>query len=253
MKVWFWILLALNALLFAVMQWGSALLGDGQTVHAQPALREEKIRLADAPQSAPEAPQPASAVAVAAAESAPAPAPVLALTPALAPAAVSAPAPAPAPSKPAVCMEWGDLSGRDLTRAHNALSALHLGDKLSQRQVEHNIGYWVYIPPLKDKESVNQKIEQLKARGIEEYFVVQDAGQWQGAISLGVFKTRDAAQAFRESLIAKDVRSAQVGERASKLKATVFVLTGLDAATGNKVSAIQKDYSGTELKRVSCR
>jgi len=232
MKVLFWILLAVNVILFAVMQWGGALLGDGQAVQAQPALHEEKIRLLDASQSAPVAAQPASA-------------PVVAAVAASAPVAVK-------PNNAAACMEWGDFSGRDLARASNALAGLQLGDKLGQRQIEHNIGYWVYIPPLKGKDAVSQKVAQLKARGVEEYFVVQEAGQWLNAISLGVFKTREAAQSYMESLQAKDVRSAQVGERASKLKATVFVLNGLDAATSSKLVTLQKDYPGTELKSVSC-
>ena len=71
---------------------------------------------------------------------------------------------------------------------------MQLGGKLSQRQVELDRGYWVYFPPLKNKEAVNRKIAELKALGINDYFVVQGPGHWQNAISLGVFKTGDAAQ-----------------------------------------------------------
>jgi hypothetical protein len=153
----------------------------------------------------------------------------------------------------ASCMEWGEFSGADLTRATAALSALQLGDKLSQRQVEYAIGYWVYIPPQKDKATVNQKVAQLKARGIEEYFVVPDAGPWQNAISLGVFRTQEAAQHFLDELRrTKDVRSAQIGERASKLKTTLFVLNGLDAKAAASIAEMQKDFAGSELKNVPC-
>lgn len=227
MRILVWILLLGNVIFFAVMQWGGALFGDGQAVQAQPALHEEKIRLLDQPKSAPVPTQPVAASAVASAA---------------------------VPVKPnnTACMEWGEFSGADLTRAGNVLANLQLGDRLSQRQIEHSIGYWVYIAPLKDKAAVNQKVAQLKGRGIAEYFVVQEAGPWFNAISLGVFKTQDAAQKFTETLRAKDVHSAQVGERAGKFKATVFVLNGLDAATGGKLTALQKDFAGTELKTVPC-
>lgn len=229
MRILVWILLLGNVIFFAVMQWGGALFGDGQAVQAQPALYEEKIRLLDQPKSAPVPTQPVAASAV--------------------PVALAA-----VPVKPnnAACMEWGEFSGADLARANNALANLQLGDRLGQRQIEHSIGYWVYIAPLKDKAAVNQKVAQLKGRGIAEYFVVQEAGPWFNAISLGVFKTQDAAQKFTETLRAKDVHSAQVGERAGKFKATVFVLNGLDAATGGKLTALQKDFAGTELKTVPC-
>jgi len=233
MKALVWVLLLGNAIFFAVMQWGGLLAADEQAAQAQPPLHEEKISVLSAPQGKPVAVLPASA-----------PAPVPA--PAEAPAALTA--------KPDVsCMEWGEFSGADLARATAALSTLQLGDKLSQHQVEYAIGYWVYISPMKDKAAVNQKIAQLKARGIDEYFVVPDAGPWQNAISLGVFKTREAAQHFLDELRrTKGVRSAQIGERASKLKVTLFVLNGLDAKTGAELARIQKDFAGSDLKDIPC-
>lgn len=226
----FWFLLSANIILFAIMQWGGKLTADEQAVQAQPALHEEKISLVNTSQSNLAATLPAS---------------VPVATPATAPMRFSA-------KQDAQCMEWGDFSGSDLTRATTALSALQLGDKLSQRQIEYNIGYWVYIPPIKDKVAMTRKIVQLKALGVTEYFVVQEAGPWLNAISLGVFKTHETAQHFFDDLRARGVRSAQVGERASKLKATIFVLNGLDAITGAGLAEIQKDFIGSELKKIPC-
>ena len=229
MKKVFWILLAGNAIFFAVMQWGGLLTAEPDAPPVQAALNEQKIRLLGAPPSA--VPQSATVEVAASAV----------------PAVASA-----AKGEARACMEWGEFSGDDLARATAALNGLCLGGRLGQREVEYNIGYWVYVPPLKDKATVAQKIEQLKARGVEEYFVVQEAGIWLNAISLGVFKTREAAEKFVSQLRAKGVRSAQVGERSSRLKVTVFVLNGLDAATAEKLAAMQKDFQDSELKQVSC-
>jgi len=234
MRALVWILLLGNAIFFAVMQWGGLLAADERAAQAQPPLHEEKISLLGVPQGKPAVGLSASAPAVA--------------TPA--PVPVDTPAPA---RQDALCMEWGEFSGADLARATAALTALQLGDRLDQRQVEYAIGYWVYIPPQKDKAAVNRKIVQLKARGIEEYFVVPDVGAWQNAISLGVFKTREAAQHFLDELQrTKDVRTAQIGERASQLKATIFMLNGLDARTAANIAEIQKNFAGSELKDVPC-
>lgn len=221
MRTLFWILLLVNALLFAMMRWGGLQADNQQTVRVQPPLHEEQIRLLDTRQGAVVAAVSASAVTVA------------------------------EPAAP-VCLEWGDFSGADLVRATAALSALQLGEKLSQHQVEYSRGYWVYFPPFKDRAAVNQKILQLKALGIVEYFVVPDAGPWLNAISLGVFKTQEAAQHFLDSLQAKGVRTAQIGERASKLKMTLFALNGVDAATEATLAAIKKDFAGSEMRKVSC-
>ena len=230
MRVLFWILLSANVIFFAMMQWGGRLAADDQAVQAQPALHEEKISLLHAPQSN-----------------------ASALSPASAPTAIPADKSVQSANKPdTLCMEWGEFSGADLARASAALSALQAGNKSSQRQIEYNIGYWVYIPPTRDKAAMMQKLAQLKAFGVKEHFVVQEPGPWLNFISLGVFKTQEAAQKFFDELRARGVRSAQIGERASKLRATIFVLNGLNASTGAGLAEIQKDFPGSELKKIPC-
>ncbi|HEX5363361.1 MAG TPA: SPOR domain-containing protein [Gallionella sp.] len=236
MRTVFWILLLVNVVFFAVMQWGVALVGE-PPLQAQPVLHEDKVQLLAASQVAALPPIPVAASAVPSPSSAP----------------VATPASSTPPKHEArVCLEWGEFSGPELVRIKAALAGLKLGDRLGRREVEYSNGYWVYIPSLKDKASVAQKIEQLKARGVEEYFVVQEAGPLFNAISLGVFKTRDAAQKFVNDLHARDVTSAQVGERNSKLKATVFLLSGVDAATSTRLIGMYKDFPGSDQKEVPC-
>lgn len=244
MKWLFGLLLLANLVFFAFMQWGAPWLDDNRNIQPQAALNAEKIRLqiassvAAAVASAPvSAPMPQSSVA-------PVAAPVRALPAPAAQSSVAVPA--------AVCLEWGEFSGNDFTRASTALAALHLGDKLGQRQTEHVSGYWVYIPPLKNRAEADRKVGQLKARKVQEYFIIKEQGRWQNAISLGIFKTEDAAQKFLASLVAKGVVSARVGERMSKLTFTVFELKNLDAGVAGRVSALQKDFSGSEVKTVAC-
>lgn len=219
MKLWLWLMLVANVLLFGVMYFGVL---DDTAVLAQAPLNEQKIRVVSTFEA-----QPATL-------------------------AVSATPGTPALTGPTACLEWSDFSGSDLKRANEVLATLKLGSKLSQREIEYNIGYWVYIPPLKDKASITQKIAQLKSRGVEEYFVVQEAGEWQHAISLGIFKSSDAAQKFLESLAAKEVHSAKIGERASKLKATVFVFNGVENAVVDKLNQLKQEFPAAELKKLSC-
>lgn len=238
MKALFWVILLGNVIFFAAMRWGGPLfVGDPQPM-AQPLLHEEKIRLLDMPQAKPE-------------QSLQGGTPQINTTP---PSVAELAASAPVSSKQSnsVCLEWGDFSGAELTRATAALSPLQLGNKLSQRQIEHSIAYWVYIPPLKDKAAISQKLAQLKVRGVEDFFVLQEAGPLLNAISLGVFKTQEAAQKFVDALRAKDVRSAQIGERAGKLKATIFVLQGVDNAMASKLAALQKDFAGSAINSIPC-
>jgi len=254
MKKLFWILLLGNVVLYAVMRGNGFGLGE-QQVQAQPDLHGDMIRLIPATRSTPAKSLPTSrALPAPAAVSAPVaelpaaiPAPSKAATQPAHPAAAAA-------TKPGAtaCLEWGEFSGPDLVRAAAVLSTMQLPGKLSRREIERNRGYWVYFPPLKNKTAVNRKISELKALGITDYFVVQGSGRWQYAISLGVFKTKEAAQNYLHGLHGRGVHTARVGERASKLKATLFMLDGVDAATVANLTALQKDFPGTELNAVPC-
>lgn len=236
MKKVLWVLLAVNALLLIYIQWGERLVNDGRAVQT-PALNEEKIRLLTAPQSS-------NAVATALA------AQVAARPIAPSPAAASTPAIADKPGA-AVCMEWGEFTDAELNRANASLTALQLGKKLSRREVDANIGYWVYIPAIKGKTALNKKLAELKSLHVE-YFVEKKKGHEGSAISLGVFKTRDAAQRFLEKMRAKKIHSAKIGEKTGKSKASIFVLNGLDNATSGKLAGLQKEFPGSELKSKAC-
>ena len=221
------LLLAVNIGLFAYMQWGKLLTTD--TAHlAQPPLNADKIRLLPRP--------PETQTTTEQAASTP--------TPTILPASAN-------PSDTA-CLEWGEFSGGDLKRANTALAKLKLGDQLSKRQVEYASGYWVYLPPSKTRAEIDRKIAQLKARGVGDYFIVQQPGKWRNAISLGVFKTREAANKFVGKLSAKGIKAATVGERASKLKFTVFVLKNPDAAVMDKMAELHQEFDSSELHSIVC-
>lgn len=219
-----WILLAANALLFAAMQWGWMLTGGSKNSLRQPELSADKIVVLTG------SPEVHSAVSL----------PATTVVPQV------------QPDTGSDCLEWGEFSGEDLRRSSSALAALNLGERLTQRQVEYASGYWAYIPPAKTRAEVDKKISVLKSYGVADYFVVQDPGKWHNAISLGVFKTREAADKFVNKLYKMGIKTPVVGERMSKLKFTVFVLKNPDAAVIEKIAALQKEYDGSELRSVAC-
>ena len=220
MKIFFWILVAVNVIFFAVMK--SGMLDEAREPAPLP-LHAEQISLLNAAASVATEQMPASS-----------------------------PLPASAPTAESACFEWGEFSGADIDRVAQALQKLQLGGRLSRHDVGHTIGYWVYIPPLKDKAMVAQKVAQLKERGVTDYFVVQDAGAWMNAISLGLFKTHEAAQNFLDGLRTKGIHSAKIGEKAGNKPAVMFAMNNLDKETSDKLSVLQMDFSDIELKRVTC-
>jgi len=160
--------------------------------------------------------------------------------------------PRTASAVPAACMEWGIFAGPGVTRAEAALAKLELPAGQIERTVTDGGGYWVYMPPLKTKAEADRKVAELKALGVTEFFLVQDAGQWRNAISLGIFRTEETAQAFLAKLKERGVRSAIAARRENFLKQVAFHVREPGEATVARLTIIQQEFPGSELKAGPC-
>jgi len=91
------------------------------------------------------------------------------------------------------------------------------GFRLSRRvEAGESNGWWVYIPPLPGKPAADKKTAELRALGVTDYFVVQEAGPRYMAISLGIFSSEKGAQERLAQLKEIGVRSAKLSVRPSK-------------------------------------
>lgn len=111
------------------------------------------------------------------------------------------------------CVELGPIAADDATRAEQAVTGVAAGLKLSQRRVEDPPRWWVYIPPLATRQAAAQRVAELKKQGVEDSSLINDDPQWRNAISLGVFRTEEAATSRAETLRKRGVRGAQVAQR----------------------------------------
>lgn len=163
----------------------------------------------------------------------------------------------PAPPKtasaaPAACLEWGIFAGPNVARAETAVARLQLPQGQVERVVTDAVGYWVYMPPLNTKADVDRKIGELKALGVTEFFVVQEGTQWRNAISLGIFRTDEAAKVFLAGLRERGVRSAIAERRENFLKQVAFFVREPSDATVARLTLVQQEFPGSELKAGSC-
>jgi hypothetical protein len=85
--------------------------------------------------------------------------------------------------------------------------------KVSQRAQLEPASWWVYIPPQPNKQQAEKKAAELKKFSIDEFFVVQERGPNQFAISLGLFKSEEGAKEYLGLLSGKGVRSARIQAR----------------------------------------
>lgn len=155
-----------------------------------------------------------------------------------------------APAKPpvAACLELGGFSPGDAPQVQKALEPLGLGARLTQRRAEEIASYWVFIPPLRSRQSANLKAAELKKLGVDDFYVVQEDSKLRFAVSLGVFKTEDAANSRLAELQKKGVRTARVAPRETSVQKVYFSIREVPDALAAKLNDLRQSYAGTELK-----
>jgi len=171
-------------------------------------------------------------------------------------AAPPAPAPAPQAAAPAQaaapgaqsCLEWGSFTLADAPRMEKALEPLGLGERLAQRRTEETAGWWVFIPSQGSRQAALKKAAELKAMGVEEFFVLAEDSQFRWALSLGVFRNEDAAQARLAALRNQGVRTARVGPRELVVPKVWLQVKSVDAATEARLKEIAGTIEGSELR-----
>jgi hypothetical protein len=169
----------------------------------------------------------------------------------LTPQQVAALGPAKVASLADVCVEWGPMSEADRLRAQTRLEPLDLGKLVTQRKVEVIANYWVFIPALANKAAVDKRVAELKGQGVRDILPVE-LGPQRLAISLGVFRTEEAAQARLAALEAQGVKTAKVGPRAQSVQQTVLIVRDPPAQAVARLKEMQGDFQGSEIRIGSC-
>jgi hypothetical protein len=214
LKIFFWLLLLTNGVLFAFHQGylGHARSEPREASRLAQQLQPEKIRLISE-SSAKAAMTPLFANA--------------------APAATSATSSTPAaPAAGAACVEIGNFGGAEAQRFSAQLAALGLQPKTQVRSLteaaDSAAGYMVYLPAPADRAALEQRAAELRQLGINDFFVLPQSATLPGAISLGIFKSEDSARLQQAKLLKKGLREVRLHARGASVSKQAFQLQGLD-------------------------
>ena len=146
------------------------------------------------------------------------------------------------------CTEIGNFEPVDAKRFETRLAALSLGDRLSRRNAQEGARHMVYIPSQLDKEGAEKKAGELRRLGIKDFYVIQESGELHWGISLGIFKTEEAARAHLATLSQKGVRSARLGVHHGASNKVAFQMRLLDATAKSALDKIKTDFPGQEMR-----
>jgi hypothetical protein len=154
----------------------------------------------------------------------------------------------PATSPNSACFEIGNFDLAEARRFESQVAPLALAKHLTRRTVQDVERYIVYIPALADKVRTERKLNELRQLGVTDFYVLDSASDFPGAISLGVFKNEDAAQVHLAELAKKGVVSAKVTARTSSNSKVAFQLTDLSESTRIAINKIQLGFSHQQTR-----
>ena len=149
------------------------------------------------------------------------------------------------------CYEWGVFSPTNLTNAQSEAATLSLQATVKEQTSLEAKRFWVYKPPLKSAEAAQAKALELKARGVQEIYVVQDV-KWKNAISFGVFEDEQLATKLLNELKAKGVKDVV---KALRNQGKGHASLKFNALTDTEVLELKKlksKFPEADVKEVSC-
>ena len=245
LKLFFWLLLAGNCVLFGLQR---GYLGATAAERREPQrlaqqLRPESLALLPANSEKLVAPVRVQEPSPAPAQPEPAPAPATAATP--------APLAAAAASVTPSCTEVGSFSAADAQRFSRQLAGLNLGDKVAQKLSQDVTSHMVYIPPQDGREGAERRTAELRRLGVGDFYVIPESfpnPALRSGVSLGIFRTEEAAKAYIGQLIAKGVRSARIIARRSGAGKQVFQLRDLSPDARSALNRIKADFPEQEIR-----
>ena len=149
------------------------------------------------------------------------------------------------------CYEWGVFSAANLTGAQSALSKLSLQATVKEQSSKDAKRFWVYKPPLKSAEAAQAKALELKALGVNELYVVQEA-KWKNAISFGVFEDEQLATNLLNELRAKGVKEVVKSLRNQGKGHASLQFNKLTDAEVLALKKLKPDFPEADIKEVAC-
>ncbi len=146
------------------------------------------------------------------------------------------------------CVEFGPIGPNDVPRAEDAIAGLQAGLKVDARRPEDSAGWWVYIPPVANRPAANQRVAELRRLGVEDFFIIPEDPKFKYAISLGVFRSADAAKARFDALQQLGVRDAILAERDSSARRVYLQMQMVTEPLRARIAELRSAFPGSEVR-----
>lgn len=145
----------------------------------------------------------------------------------------------PETSLPAtLCLSWNGLDADKLLTVEAHLKQLGISPGSYELRLSPRLGWWVYLPPFRDPETMRAAMEDARQKGVTDMAQVR-AGRMANAVSLGAFPTLEKAREHAATLAAKGLTSVKLGPRPEAGEARLL-LSG--KSVGQSAENLAKDW-----------
>ncbi|MBI3713283.1 MAG: SPOR domain-containing protein [Burkholderiales bacterium] len=152
---------------------------------------------------------------------------------------------------PIACFEFAGLNLADSQQLEEKLKPLAMGARQTRSEIAEVATNMVYLPPLANQDAADKKVALIKKMGMTDVYVVQDQSPLRWAISLGVFKTPEAAKNYLASVQKKGLKEAKIAPRA--VSASKFVLRFSDVTVAEKKTLDQLQSQVPNMDAHECK
>jgi hypothetical protein len=106
----------------------------------------------------------------------------------------------------------------------------------------------ILTPPQDGKEGADRKAGELRRMGITDFYVIQENNDQRWGISLGIFRTEEAARTRLAALSQQGVRSARLIEYNMQLTRAAFQLREPDDDAQGALMKLKAEFPRQEIR-----
>jgi hypothetical protein len=164
----------------------------------------------------------------------------------------TSPAVRPTPVLVQSCLEFGPMSDDEAARARQSLGVSGLLERTVQAPMMAVASWWVHVPPRRSLLQAENELARIRAAGVRDAYVVLEQGELRFALSLGLFRTEEAARRFADQMKSRGVSSAVVGRREQQIRLTAFYVREPSDADLGELEQLRAAFPGTSIRTSAC-
>ena len=151
------------------------------------------------------------------------------------------------------CLEMGGFSAQAVQRAREDLSAIAAGSVLPVDWFERSeqVRWWVHLPAQPTRENADRKLAELRRRKVTDVSVIASEEQDSYTVSLGLFRERERADRFLETLRGQGVRTALISDAPRAVSRQWLRVAHADETVRARMDEVRLRYGAEVLQ--SCK